>query len=343
MVNDLETKKLTGKERDIQFASTILSNGGIVAIPTETVYGLAANAFDPLAIKKIFSAKGRPSDNPLIVHISSIDQIYSLVESFSETARKLANVFWPGPLTLILPRSEKVPDEVCAGLPSVAVRMPSHSIARRLINACGFPLAAPSANLSGKPSPTCLEHVIKDLDGKIDAVIDGGRCKIGLESTVITLCAKVPRILRPGAITKENMEPLIGEIEIDPAVLNDVPFDMNVNSPGMKYKHYSPNSNVIIVVGSTEAFSNYVNEHAEKNTAALCFENDKDLLRVPFISYGHEFDYERQSLLLFDSLRRFDILGAKTVYVHCNKPSGMGIAIYNRLIRAAGFQVIDVG
>lgn len=336
----METKKLF--EKDINVAVEILSRGGLVAIPTETVYGLAANALNPLAIRKIFKAKGRPMDNPLIVHISNFEEIDKLVSFVPDSAKKLADAFWPGPITLILPKSDIVPREVSANLPSVAIRMPSHAITRKLIKLCGFPLAAPSANLSGKPSPTCADHVLKDLDDKIDAILNGGQCSVGLESTVITFCTDVPRILRPGVITKSDIEAVIGNVDVDKSVLNDTAEDSEVSSPGMKYRHYSPNSNVILIIGSSEKYASYVNEHANNKTAALCFENDKELLEVPYISYGFEFDYKRQAELLFDALRKFDILGAKTVFVHCTEPKGIGVAVYNRLIRAAGFEIINV-
>ena len=198
-------KTLHLDETNLTQAAKILSSGGIVAIPTETVYGLAGNAFDPQAIKKIFIAKGRPSDNPLIVHISDIEEVYNVVSYFPQKAKKLAEKFWPGPLTMILPKNKNIPDEVTAGMDSVAVRFPSNKIAREIIKKSGVPLVAPSANLSGRPSPTQFSHVVKDLDGKVDAIVDGGNCDIGVESTVISLLQDVPKLLRPGAITPEDI------------------------------------------------------------------------------------------------------------------------------------------
>ena len=221
----------------IQTAAAILQNGGLVGIPTETVYGLAANALDGAAVAKIFAAKGRPMDNPLIVHISHFEQIYDLVREVPEAAKKLAEQFWPGPLTIILPKSARIPDEVSAGLDTVAVRFPSHPVARAVIDAAGVPLAAPSGNLSGHPSPTTAVHVMNDMDGRIEAVLDGGPCSVGVESTVVTLAEQPPRLLRPGGITLEQLRGVLGQVEMDDAVLHPLADGKRAASPGMKYKH----------------------------------------------------------------------------------------------------------
>ena len=244
----METKKLT--TNDIDIAADIIKKGGLVAIPTETVYGLAANALNGIAISNIFKAKGRPMDNPLIVHISSVDEIYELVSNFPQKAKKLAENFWPGPLTIILKKSDIIPDEVSAGLETVAIRLPANQATRDLIKKAGVPLAAPSANLSGSPSPTTAKHVLDDLDGRIDAVLDAGRCEVGLESTVITLETEVPKLLRPGGITVEELRRVLGDVEIDKAVIDKVDSSKPVASPGMKYKHYSPKTKVVIVDSS---------------------------------------------------------------------------------------------
>ncbi|MBQ5563810.1 MAG: threonylcarbamoyl-AMP synthase, partial [Clostridia bacterium] len=243
-------------ENDIEQAARIIKNGGLVAMPTETVYGLAANALDGKAVAKIFKAKGRPMDNPLIVHISDISQIYSLVSEFPEKAKILADKFWAGPLTIILPKSKIIPDEVSAGLDTVAVRFPSNEIARKLIS-LSMPLAAPSANLSGSPSPTNARHVRDDMNGRIDAIIDGGECEVGVESTVITLATDIPRLLRPGGITVEQLREAIGEVIIDDAVLNPLKSGERAASPGMKYKHYAPKAHIILLEGSDEDFIRY--------------------------------------------------------------------------------------
>ena len=250
------TKLITEKdgEKGLDEAARLLKDGELVAIPTETVYGLAANALDGNAVKNIFVAKGRPQDNPLIVHIAEIDEILPLVKNFDERARALAEAYWPGPLTMILPKSDIIPNEVCAGLDTVAIRMPSHPIAHEIIKKCGFPLAAPSANTSGKPSPTTAAHVMNDMDGKIAAVVDGGSCSVGVESTVVTLACPVPRVLRPGGVTPDQLRAVLGEVEIDKAVFKALESGEKVLSPGMKYKHYSPNAHVIIVKGDFDKF-----------------------------------------------------------------------------------------
>ena len=251
------TKLITEKdgEKGLDEAARLLKDGELVAIPTETVYGLAANALDGNAVKNIFVAKGRPQDNPLIVHIAEIDEILPLVKNFDERARALAEAYWPGPLTMILPKSDIIPNEVCAGLDTVAIRMPSHPIAHGIIKKCGFPLAAPSANTSGKPSPTTAAHVMNDMDGKIAAVVDGGSCSVGVESTVVTLACPVPRVLRPGGVTPDQLRAVLGEVEIDKAVFKALESGEKVLSPGMKYKHYSPNAHVIIVKGDFDKFA----------------------------------------------------------------------------------------
>ena len=258
-MDTLKLKAFNINDKDISTAAQILKNGGVVAIPTETVYGLAANALDTNAVKKIFEAKGRPQDNPLIVHISQIDEIYDLVTDVPEIAKKLSDAFWPGPLTMVLPKSDKVPGVISAGLDTVAVRMPSHPIAREIIRQSGCPLAAPSANISGKPSPTTAEHVITDMNSKIDAVVISDQCSVGVESTVILLANGQKRLLRPGGITVEMLNSVIGDIDIDDAVLTDSVTE-KVSSPGMKYKHYSPNTNIVLVNGSTDEFIKFVSK-----------------------------------------------------------------------------------
>lgn len=330
-------------EKDIQAAAKILKSGGIVAIPTETVYGLAANALNESTIKKIFEAKGRPSDNPLIVHISSINEIYSLVSEFPDKAQKLADAFWPGPLTIILKKSATIPEIISGGLNTVAIRLPAHPITRKIIKAAGFPLAAPSANLSGSPSPTKASHVIGDLSGKIDAVVDAGTCAIGLESTVISLCTKVPRVLRPGAVTIEQLRAVLGDVDIDTAVFNQLDGNAQPISPGMKYKHYAPHAKVIIINGNHEQYINFVNSHASTNVAALCYEEDTKNLNVPTVTYGSEGNSNLQATQLFDALRKCDAIHSiDTIYARCPSREGVGLAVYNRLIRAAAFNVINL-
>lgn len=326
---------------EVQTAADIIKNGGLVAMPTETVYGLAADALNGKAVAKIFQAKGRPMDNPLIVHISDISQIYNLVSVFPEKAKKLAEKFWPGALTIILPKSDIIPDEVSAGLDTVAVRFPSNPIAHRLIE-LSSPLAAPSANLSGSPSPTNARHVADDMNGRIDAIIDGGECDVGVESTVITLATEPPRLLRPGGITLEQLRDTIGEVVVDDAVLNPLKNGQQVSSPGMKYKHYSPKANVVLIKGSDDSFVEYVNSHKADGVAALCYDEDLGRLSVPTVSVGRSDDYVTQAHRLFTVLRTADENGYRTVYAHCPKTEGVGLAVYNRIIRAAGFEVIEL-
>lgn len=323
-------------------AGEILRSGGLVAIPTETVYGLAANAYDAEAVKNIFIAKGRPGDNPLIVHIADLSELKPLVRSVPESAKQLAAAFWPGPLTMILPKSDRVPYEVTAGLETVAVRFPSHPVANAIIRAAGLPLAAPSANLSGKPSPTNALHVYEDMNGRIDAIVDGGDCHFGVESTVITLAGEKPRLLRPGAVTLEMLRAVIGEVEMDSAVIEPLAEGEVAASPGMKYKHYSPKAEVYVLSGSPEAFIRYINSHCDEKTAALCYDEEANKINCATIPIGKEFDFSSQAHLLFNSLRRCDELGMKRVYAHIPRRDGISLAIYNRLMRAAGFKVIYV-
>lgn len=322
---------------DIERAGEILREGGLVAIPTETVYGLAADALNGAAVKKIFAAKGRPADNPLIVHISGLSQLAPLVKEIPEAARKLADAFWPGPLTIILEKSELVPRETSGGLDTVAVRMPRHPAARAVIEAAGVPLAAPSANLSGRPSPTAFAHVREDLNGRVDALLDGGPCDVGVESTVVSLAGGVPRVLRPGGVTIPQLEAVLGRVELDPAVLHRLQEGAKASSPGMKYKHYAPKAEVALVDASPEEFAAYVNER--KGGWALCFEEDLPFLEGPAISLGSRYDGGGQARRLFGALLELDEKGAQTAFAHCPSRSGVGLAVYNRLLRAAGFRV----
>ena len=339
----METLKLNAiktTDNDIITAANILKNGGVVAIPTETVYGLAANALDPTAVKKIFEAKGRPQDNPLIVHISDFDDIYDLVTDLPDTAKALAAAYWPGPLTMVLPKSNKVPNEISAGLDTVAIRMPSHPIAKEIIKQSGCPLAAPSANISGKPSPTTAQHVIDDLDSKIDAIVISDQSSVGVESTVILLANNEKRLLRPGGITIEMLTAVIGDVEIDDAVLSDKVTE-KVSSPGMKYKHYSPNTNIVLVNGNSEDYISFISKQTE-NVAAICHEEDANKTTVPHITYGNSENEETLAQGIFDALRQIDSFNVDTAYVHAPSKQGIGLAVYNRLLRAAAFEVIDL-
>lgn len=334
----MNTKLFGTSEYDIAEAGKMIAEGKLVAFPTETVYGLGANALNEEAVRNIYLAKGRPSDNPLIVHIAEKEDIVPLVKEVTPKAKALIDAFFPAPLTIILNKSDKVGKVVSGGLDTVAVRMPKNEIARKLIKASGCPIAAPSANTSGLPSPTRVKYVIDDMMGKIDGIIDGGDCEFGVESTVITLATDVPTLLRPGAITKEMIEAVIGEITVAPAVLEGMKNDEVAASPGMKYKHYAPKAKVVIVNADKERYEEFVN--AQKGAFALCFDDDN--ITIPKVTFGRENDDLSQAKELFDALRELDEMGAKKVYARIPHKDGVGMAVYNRLIRAAAFDIIDL-
>lgn len=339
----METKLLKPNKESIELACKLLQDGEVVGVPTETVYGLAGDSRNGEAIKKIFKAKGRPADNPLIVHISNLDMLKGVVRYVSDDAKKLMDSFWPGPLTIIMPKGNEICNETCAGLDSVGVRMPSNPIAHEIIEKSKVPFSAPSANISGKPSPTNATDVFVDMNGRIPLIIDGGECDAGVESTVISTLTDTPIILRPGVITKEMIEKVLGKkVEIAKAVTEGVKKDEKVLSPGMKYKHYAPNADVIILKGSLEKYAKYVNEHKENGTFALCFDDEQQYLDVPAISYGHITNPKEQAHELFTALRKLDKQNAKIVYARCPEMTGVSLAVYNRLIRSAGFKIIDL-
>lgn len=329
---------------EIAAAGKILKNGGLAAIPTETVYGLAANALNENAVKNIFVAKGRPSDNPLIVHISDFEELLPLVcgNSISDDAKKCMEAFWPGPFTAVLKKSSLVPKTVSGGLDTVAVRMPGNKVARAIIKSAGVPLAAPSANISGSPSPTTANHCIRDLSGKIDAIVVSGDCAVGVESTVVSFAANPPRLLRPGGITAEEIKKIVPRLVIDKAVLSEPEKGEKVASPGMKYKHYSPKANVFLAVGKSDDFVNYCSKNKSMFDLVMCFDEEIEKINQKCISFGNEKDYKKQAELLFAKLREIDDLGAENVLVHAPNKIGVGLAVYNRLIRAAGFKVIEL-
>ncbi len=330
--------KSEGNKEGIKRVADILRKGGIAAIPTETVYGLAADATNAEAVAKIFAAKGRPQDNPLIVHISSMEMLEGIVSQIPEGARELAKKYWPGPLTVIMPRGSAIPKEVSAGLDTVAVRFPSHNIARAIIEETGLPLAAPSANLSGSPSPTTAAHCIADLETRVDAIVISNDCEVGVESTVVSLCTNPPRLLRPGAVTVEQLEAVLGEIVIDKAVTAEPQKGEAVASPGMKYKHYSPKTEVILIRGTAEQYRDFVNSKRQENAVALCFQEDSDGIEIPTLTYGKADDEMSLANGIFAALRNLDSLDADVAYAHSPELSGVGLAVYNRLIRAAAFR-----
>lgn len=335
------TQILGTDKASIEKAAKLIKSGEVVGMPTETVYGLAANAFDSEAVAKIFKAKGRPQDNPLIVHISRMEMLDGLVSEIPELAMRCAEKFWCGPLTMIMPKSDKIPMTTSGGLNTVGIRMPSNKTARALIDACGLPLAAPSANLSGSPSPTTAQHVFDDMNGRIPCIIDDGGCAVGVESTVIAFEGDSIRLLRPGFISVSDLKEVTENVLVDKGVLEMVSQDAVVSSPGMKYKHYSPKADITIVDGDIESFQKYVSENIDDGTWCMVFsDSDTADIGCPALVYGNT--DEEQARLLFDVLRELDKYGAQKVYARCPNKTGVGLAVYNRLLRAAGFQVVKL-
>ena len=323
-------------------AANIIMQGGLVAIPTETVYGLGANGLDEAAVAKIFEAKGRPQDNPLILHISGPEQIELFCHHIPQSAYDLAEKFWPGPLTMVLPARSNVPKRTTGGLDTVAVRCPDSDVTREIIRLAGVPLAAPSANISGKPSTTTAKHVKYDHDGRIDAIVDGGSCRVGVESTIVDLSGEKPRLLRPGGISPEQLAEILGEIEVDKAVTSQLGKDDVVRAPGMKYRHYAPTAPVVIVSGSREAAAAYIRANYVPGDRVLCFAEELPLYEgCDPLSYGLEADVNTLSAGLFAALRELDDPAIHQVYARCPVGGGVAYAVQNRLKKAAAFHVVD--
>ena len=345
----MNTLILSPGEETYSRAAEILKDGGLVAFPTETVYGLGANALDKDAVLSIFAAKGRPADNPLIVHIHDLSQLDPLCV-VPERAFPLIREFWPGPLTILCEKKPAIPDEVTAGLPTVAVRMPSHPVARRMLQVCDLPIAAPSANSSGRPSPTTAAHVLEDMNGKIPLIIDGGMCDVGLESTVLDLCHGDPVILRPGGVTKEMISGVLQcEVAVAGSVLRPLREDETALSPGMRYRHYAPKATVTLVEGPSDrvvqALEKLYTEQSDlgKKCCVLCFTE-----HVPMLSRCNPHDIGSSGSpseiahRLFDVLRRLDEEGMDMVFSEVIPPEGIGLAVMNRLGRAASFRTVRV-
>lgn len=327
----------------IKQCADIIKSGGLVAFPTETVYGLGADATSKAASTKIYAAKGRPSDNPLIIHISSPND----AERYAYTSSlyyKLAKAFMPGPLTVILPKKDTVPDEVTGGLDSVALRCPSHEVARALIAASGVPIAAPSANTSGSPSPTSAQHVVNDMNGKIDAVIDGGECEIGLESTIVKLDQDKAILLRPGAVTIDALECVCERVELSSAITQALAENERPLSPGMKYRHYAPTSPLVLLDGNYKNVAQFLYNAAKyENCVILCYSEELDMLwGAKLIDVGARNDMQTQAKRLFSALRQADTMGADIIYAHLPTLDGLGLALYNRMIRAAAHTIKKV-
>ena len=323
-------------------AAELIRSGGLVAFPTETVYGLGADAQNPEAAEKIYSAKGRPSNNPLIVHIANIEDAEKYVYT-DERYYKIARAFMPGPVTVIMPSKGKVAPGVCAGLDTLAVRCPSHPVARAFIEASGRPIAAPSANTSGRPSPTTAAHVMHDLDGKVDLVIDSGECDVGLESTIIKLDREKCILLRPGGITYEMLTELLGEVEIARGVLEKPAAEDKVESPGMLIAHYAPKAPLYLVKGDIENVRAFISEKLnDRSNFVLAFDGEYDLGKS-VISLGCGNDMSNAAKRLFSALREADELGAAEIYAQYPEHDGIGLALLNRMLRASAFKIIDIG
>ena len=332
---------LSTSDEDIALAAEMIKNGQVVGIPTETVYGLGADASNEEAVRSVFAAKGRPADNPLIVHLADFSHAVKYTSSIPELAYKLAERFCPGPLTMVLPKNERIPMVTSGGLDTVGIRVPSHKAMHRIIELSGCAIAAPSANTSGLPSPTSAEHVMRDMNGRIAAVVDGGQSEFGVESTVISFDgADAVRILRPGCVTREMLLELCGEVIIDHAILHELEAGQKAASPGMKYKHYSPKADIIMVEGSLSDFTEYAGRNMTSGTYCLIFDGDEEDFPYRYLTYGR--NSSEQAHWLFQRLRELDDIGAEKVYVRAPSPEGVGLAVYNRLIRAAGFEVIRI-
>ena len=323
-------------------AANILREGGLVAIPTETVYGLGANGLDEAAVAKIFIAKGRPQDNPLILHVADAIQMEDFAHDIPAEAYLLAEKFWPGPLTLILPAKEVVPKSTTGGLSTVGIRCPDNETTREIIRLAGVPVAAPSANTSGKPSTVTAQHVLHDHEGKIDAVVDGGHSRVGVESTIVDLTEKPARLLRPGGITPEQLIAVLGELTVDEAVTAEIDPKKVVRAPGMKYLHYAPQAPVVIISGSRQKAADYIRHFYQPGERVMCFEEELELYEgCDPIAYGREEDVATLSAGLFDVLRELDRPDIPRVYARCPVGGGLAFAVQNRLKKAAGFHIID--
>ena len=338
----MKTRLLTG--HDILAAAAVLRDGGLLGIPTETVYGLGADGLNAEAVRHIFEAKGRPQDNPLILHVPDASWLARYCHDVPASAYALAERFWPGPLTMILPRREIVPDAVTCGLDTVGVRCPDHPVTLEIIRAAAVPVAAPSGNRSGRPSPTCARHMLEDMEGRIDAIVDGGPCGVGVESTIIDLTVTPPRLLRPGGLPLEELREVLGEIDVDKAVLFPLAAGEKPRAPGMKYRHYAPKAPVTVVTGPGEGTARYIRERAGEHTGVICFDEFAEAFPncvvEPIGSYA---DKAEQARRVFDALRAFDGTAVTAIYAQCPGDAGLGLAVANRLKKAAGFQIVDIG
>ena len=324
-------------------AAAIIRRGGLLGIPTETVYGLGADALNEEAVLHIFEAKGRPQDNPLIIHIPDASWLETYCTDVPQTAYALAEKFWPGPLTMILPRKPIVPLRTTGGLETVGVRCPNHPITLEVIRRAGVPIAAPSGNTSGRPSPTTAAHMMEDMNGKIDGIFDGGPCQVGVESTIIDLTCQPPRLLRPGGLPLEALQSVLGEVVVDKAVTQKLSDGEKVRAPGMKYRHYAPKAPVTVVTGDPKAAAEYIQKHLTATTGVICFSEYEALFAGHTIrTLGSVTDKGEQARRVFDDLRYFDDTDVTAIYAQCPDAAGLGLAVRNRLQKAAGFQIVEV-
>lgn len=341
METTLFTVPLSGAQLDA--AAHIIRSGGLLGIPTETVYGLGANALDPEATLHIFEAKGRPQDNPLIIHIPDESWLPRYCRDIPAAAYALARTFWPGPLTMILPRRDVVPLRTTGGLETVGVRCPNHPVTLEIIRRAGVPIAAPSGNTSGRPSPTTAGHMIEDMWGKIDGIVDGGPCGVGVESTIIDLTCTPPRLLRPGGLPLEALEAVLGEVTVDKAVVSKLADGEKPKAPGMKYRHYAPKAPVTVVTGDPVKSAAYISAHLSPASGVICFHEFTGLFEGHTVhDLGHALDKAEQARHVFDALRTFDETDVPEIWAQCPDDSGLGLAVGNRLKKAAGFHVIEI-
>ncbi len=330
-------------EAMLEEAAAILKNGGLLGIPTETVYGLGANALDEDACRRIYEAKGRPQDNPLIVHIPDASWLSRYCREIPEAAYQLAKRFWPGPLTMILPKNDLVPMGTTGGLDTVGIRCPDHPVTLELIRRADVPVAAPSGNLSGRPSPTAASHMVEDMWGRIDGIVDGGPCGVGVESTIIDLTCTPPRLLRPGGLSLEDLRSVLGEVAVDKAVVEKLADGEKPRAPGMAYRHYAPKAPVTVVSGDPVRSAAYIREHMPADAGVICFHEYVHTFPGHLVhDLGHMGDKAEQARHVFEALRTFDETHVTAIWAQCPDGSGLGLAVENRLKKAAGFHVIEV-
>lgn len=342
----MNTEMLMPTEEAIEKAADLIRSGNLVGFPTETVYGLGADATNEDAVKKIFEAKGRPGDNPLIVHVAGIEWVKRIIKGeMPDWAQKLADAYWPGPLTMIFDKGDNIPFAVTAGLDSVAVRFPDHETAIRLINASKRPIAAPSANLSGRPSPTAAAHVYEDMNGRIPLIIDGGACEFGVESTVLDVRKMPVRVLRPGGVTPRMIADVVGEVEVDGSVLRPLKEGETVRSPGMKYKHYAPKGSIVIVKGEKQRVADEINDMYDHTDGEKCILalNDHIQMYEGRRVYSLGDDARGMAKSLFDALREMDNMGVNAIFSEAVEAEDIGLAVMNRLGRAAAFHIVNAG